>query len=91
MTYSYCLEGDKIVSICPDDLSGCSDWHRGEIGLTPEDNLWDEHGAALYRLENELAVERSIEERMADWPAEPEIEATAEDYRAALADLGVEV
>lgn len=92
MVVSYYMDSEKrIMSICNDDLTGTSDWYRGEIGLTVNDNLTDDHGAFLYKLENGIAVERAIEERMADWPEEPEPEATLEDYAEALSRLGVTV
>ncbi len=68
-----------ILSVCYDDLSGCSDWQRADIDLTPNSNLTDDHGAALYRLENGEVVERTVEERQADWPEE-EPEPEEPDY-----------
>ena len=90
MSYSVDSE-ERLISVCDDDLSGCTDWYAGDVGLTPNDDLWDDHGAALYKVVNGVAVERTLEERMADWPQEPEPEATVDDYAEALARLGVEV
>lgn len=91
MIYSYCLDEEKrIISICADDLSGCSDWHRGDIDLTPADDLTDDHGAALYKIDNGEIVKRTLEDRMADWPLEQQDdEATLEDYLIAIGRLGV--
>ena len=87
--YSYCLNSENhILSIAPGDLSGCSDWYKGEIGLT-NDELFDAHGAPLYKLVGGIAVMRPEEERMAEWTPEPEPEPTADDYREALEKLGV--
>ena len=88
--YSYCIDSEnRVLSVCPDDLRGTTGWDYGDIGLTPNDNLWDDHGAALYKLAGGKAVERTMEERMADWPAEPEPEAALDDYAEALEMLGV--
>ena len=76
-----------ILSICRDDLSGCSDWQLADIALTPEDDVTDSHGAALYRLENGEVITRSEEERMADWPAEEEPEPSEEEQLAEAARI----
>lgn len=72
---SLCLDDRGcITSLCPDDLTGTSGWQRaGEaFNLTIDDDLFDDHGAPLYTLENDIAVERPAEDRVADWPPEPE-------------------
>lgn len=73
---SVCTDAEnRITSLCVDDLSGCSDWQRTTVealGLGMDAELWDDHGAALYRLENGVAVPRSEAERQADWPEEPD-------------------
>ena len=75
MIYSYCVDDEgRVLSVCPDDLSGTSGWFRGDIPISPADDLTDDHGAALYKLDNGAIVPRSREEREADWPAEPEPE-----------------
>ena len=82
-----------ILSVCRDDLSGCSDWQNADIKLTPEDDITDGHGAALYRLENGELVERPEEERREDWPVEEEPELTEAEQlaRAARILFGEEV
>ena len=75
MIYSYYADDEgRVLSICPDDLTGSSGWHRGDIHISPADDLTDDHGAALYRLENGVLVARSEEERCEDWPVEEEPE-----------------
>lgn len=46
--------------------------------------LTDEKGAALYKLANGEIVERTQEEREADWPPEPEPPTTIEDVVDAI-------
>ena len=71
MTISVYTDARKcILGVCFDDLSGCSDWQLADIDLTPNSILTDDHGAALYRLEDDEVVERTPEERQADWPPE---------------------
>ena len=94
MKYSYYIDSEsRILSVCPDDLTGTSDWYWLELGLTPDSVLTDDHGAALYKYEGYEVVERSLEERMADWPPEmPDAEsdeATDADYAEQLSRLGV--
>ena len=68
MVLSYCLDSEnRIIALCPDDLSGCSDWYMGEIGLSMGNELYDEHGATYYKLVDGKAVERSEEERRSEW------------------------
>lgn len=61
-----------LVSISYDDLSGCSDWYSGDVGLTPKDDLFDEFGVYLYKVVNGRAARRSEEERRSDIPELPE-------------------
>lgn len=76
-----------ILSVCRDDLSGCSDWQNADIKLTPEDDITDSHGAALYRLENGELVARPEEERREDWPVEEEPEPTDAEQLAQAARI----
>lgn len=81
---------NRITSLCLDDLSGCSDWQRTTVealGLGMDAELWDDHGAALYRLENGVAVPRSEAERQADWPTEEELEPTEAEQLAQAARI----
>lgn len=70
-------------------MDGNTDWvyYGGELS----GEITDDHGAALYRLLDGELIERSEEERMKDWLPEPEPEATADDYREMLRELGVNV
>lgn len=91
MIYSYCVDDEgRVLSVCPDDLSGTSGWLRGDIPISPADDLTDDHGAALYKLDNGAIVPRSREEREADWPAEPEPEPepmSAQEMQEAIAEI----
>ena len=73
---SYCVDADgRITSLCPHDMAGNSDWYTSTVetlGLGMDAELWDDHGAAMYRLEDGVAVPRSEAERQADWPEEPD-------------------
>ena len=76
-----------ILSVCRDDLSGCSDWQNADIQLTPEDDITDSHGAALYRLDDGELMERPEEERREDWPVEEEPELTEAEQLAQAARI----
>ena len=88
---SVCTDaGNRITSLCVDDLSSCSDWQRTTVealGLGMDAELWDDHGAALYRLENGVAVPRPEAERQADWPEEEEPEPTEAEQLAQAARI----
>lgn len=80
-------EAGRITSLCYDDLTGNTGWTRTTVetlGLDMDDALNDEHGACLYKLVGGHAVERTIEERMADWPPEPDPVQTPEEKIAEL-------
>ena len=76
-----------ILSVCRDDLSGCSDWQNADIALTPQDDITDDHGASLYRLENGVLVARTEEERRGDWTEETEPEPTEAEQLAEAARI----
>lgn len=63
-----------ITSLCPDDLTGTSGWQKAgkKFNLTMNDDIFDSHGAPLYKLVSGKAVARPEEERMQDWPEEPD-------------------
>ena len=62
----------RVLGANPNDMSGNTGWEQAEV---PEnfnmDALYDDRGAALYKLVDGEIVERTDEERRADWP-EPE-------------------
>lgn len=77
----------RITSLCNDDMSGNSGWNLSTVqalGLDMDSNLYDDHGACLYRLENGAAALRTEEERRADWPEEPEEQPTVEERMDAV-------
>ena len=84
-----------IRMIEPKDLTGNTYWHCVELDAETAEaltgHLHDDHGAPMYKWIGGEAVERTEEERMEDWEPEPEPEATAEDYREMLRELGVDV
>lgn len=80
-------EADRITSLCYDDLTGNTGWTRTTVetlGLDMDAALNDEHGACLYKLVDGCVVERTIEERMKDWPPEPDPVQTPEEKIAEL-------
>ena len=79
-----------VMSYNYGDMSGNTDWVYYD-GALPSENLTDDHGAAMYQMFDGAVLERPLAERMKDWPHEPEPEATAEDYREMLRELGVDV
>lgn len=88
---SYCVGADaRITSLCPYNMAGNSDWYKSTVealGLGMDAELWDDHGACLYRLENGVAVPRSEAERQADWPPEEEPEPTEAEQLAQAARI----
>lgn len=54
------------------DMDGNTGWELAEV---PEDFdidlIWDDHGAALYKIVDGQLITRTEDERQADWP-EPE-------------------
>ena len=90
-----------IMGINNNDMTGNTGWQQEDkVTLTVDDRLTDEKGAALYKLVKGKAVERTEEERMADWPEEPEptpsmpeqiaaIQASI-DYIAMMTDVDLE-
>ena len=89
-TISYCTdEEDRIISLSPYNMDGNTDWHCttvNALGLTMDSELWDGHGACLYRIEDGAAVPRSEEERQQDWLEEQEQEPTFEERIQLLED-----
>ena len=65
--YIDCFE--RVLGANPNDMTGNTGWEQAEV---PEDfdidQLYDGRGAALYKLVDGQLVERSEEERCADWP-----------------------
>lgn len=80
-------EANRITSLCLDDLTGNTGWKRTTVGTLKLDidaEIFDDHGACLYRLSGNKAVLRSEEERMADWPEDeptPEESPTVEELQ----------
>lgn len=73
--WAYTDHRDCIVALNTANMDGNSDWTKTtKLGLDPAVDLTDDHGAALYRLENGVAVERTEAERRADWPEEEQTE-----------------
>ena len=62
----------RVLGANPNDMIGNTGWEQAEV---PDDfdidMIYDNHGAALYKLMDGELVPRSEEERQADWP-EPE-------------------
>lgn len=62
-----------IMGVNNNNMTGNTGWQQADaVALTVNDILTDDHGAALYKLEGGEAVERTQEEREADWPDDPE-------------------
>ena len=62
----------RVLGANPNDMTGNTGWEHAEV---PDDfdidQIYDDHGAALYKLVDGQLIERSEDERKADWP-EPE-------------------
>ena len=94
MKMSICTDArGRVTGICPDDLTGGTGWAWIETDLTPETELCDEHGTALYKLVGGVVCERTVEEISADTPApestvtEPTIEERLSAVESATLDL----
>lgn len=84
-TWVYLDERDCIMAVNPNDMTGNTGWQQADdVGLAVDDRLTDDHGAALYKLVNGEAVERSQQEREADWPDDPEPTPSVPEQIAAL-------
>lgn len=59
----------RVLGANPNDMTGNTGWEQAEV---PEDfdinQLYDDRGAALYKLVGGELVTRSEDERQADWP-----------------------
>ena len=62
----------RVLSASSKRMDGNTGWEQAEVtdGFNI-DALYDSHGAALYGLIDGRMVERSEDERRADWPPEP--------------------
>lgn len=85
MEYSIFIDpcSASIRMIEQNDLTGNTDWIRVELNeetaLLLTDHLLDDHGAPMYKWVDGVVIERTEEERRAEWPPDPEPEP---DYRA---------
>ena len=83
-----------IYGINPNDMTGNTGWQEAEgVALTVDDALFDEHGAALYKLENGAAVARTEAERRGDWMEDeaarqqPSTDERLDEIEAAMIEL----
>ena len=90
MIWIYTDFDGRVLACNQSDMGGNTDWVRYD-GEPPSMPLTDEHGAAKYKLLGGVISESTPEERMGDWEPEPEPEATVDDYREMLRELGVDV
>ena len=66
---SVCVDAQgRITGICPDDLTGGCGWQRIETDLKPQNDLFNGHNVALYKLVDGEVVERTAEEINLDEP-----------------------
>jgi len=94
MMVSICADAQgRVTGVCPDNLTGGQGWVWIETDLTPDDNLTDERGIALYKIVNGAVVARTAEEISADVTAqgsiapEPTIGERLAAVEAAMLDL----
>lgn len=84
-----------IRIIEPKDLTGNTYWNYVELDAETAGklnaHLRDNRGAPMYKWIGGEVIERTEAERMEDWEPDPQPEATAEDYREMLRELGVDV
>lgn len=65
------VDNGRVFGLNDNNMTGNSGWQQVNTVLTPEDQLTDDHGAALYKVVNGTVQERTQEEREADWPPDP--------------------
>ena len=66
---SVCVDAQgRVTGVCPDDLTGGCGWHRIESDLTPSTCIYNEFGAALYKMVDGVVMPRCAEEIKADEP-----------------------
>ncbi len=66
-------DAGRIVALNPNCMDGNSGWSETTeeaLGLAADADLNDDHGAALYALQDGAAVPRSAAERETDWADE---------------------
>ena len=63
---------DRITGLNNNDMGGNDGWQQANVDLDINAQLFDEKGAALYKLLNGQKILRTEQERMADWPPDPE-------------------
>lgn len=69
MVYSISVDGQgRINGVCPDDLTGGTGWVRAETDLTPQTELFDARGVALYKMVDDVTAARTAKEMDADAP-----------------------
>ena len=89
MVYSISVdEQGRINGICPDDLSGGAGWLRAETELTPQTELFDERGRALYKVSGGSVISRTKEEIEADAP-ETEMDDVSDAERLGQIEAGL--
>lgn len=87
--WAYTDHRDCIVALNTSNMGGNSGWQKTtKLGIDPAADLTDDHGAALYRLVDGVAVKRSEAERQEDWPEE---ETEAEDDGIDVVQLRADV
>lgn len=70
--WGYVDGNNRLLGLSDGNKSGNSGWEEIGTALTVEDNLFDEKGAALYKIVSGQTQERTEEERRQDWPVDPE-------------------
>lgn len=90
-TWVYLDNRGCIMAANPNDMTGNTGWQEIEAEINPDSSLTDERGAALYKLAGGEVVERSEEERKADWPDDQPTEPTTverlDEIEAAMIEL----
>ena len=61
-----------ITGLNTNYMGGNDGWQQADVDLNLDSQLFDEKGAALYKLVNGQKVLRTEEERRADWQPDPE-------------------
>ena len=62
-----------IYGVNENDMDGNTGWQNiVSEDISIETNLFDEKGAAIYKLIDGEVIERSEDERKGDWPDDPE-------------------
>ena len=69
-----CTDSNRnVIGLNENSMSGNSGWQQlDNCLLTLEMDIFDQHDCPLYKLDGDVVLRRTQEERQADWPEQPQ-------------------